>query len=268
MRITIPGSIRISARNPGPLTGSGNWTYLLHGKMPTLIDAGIGAPDHLDEVSSALGNDNLSQTIVTHVHADHAGGTSALAARWPSVRFLKYPWPEQDATYPVLWQPISNGMRLEAGDLSIEVVHTPGHSPDHVCLWHAESRSIFTGDLLIANTTVVIPASRGGSLAAYLESLARIEAMSPRVAFPAHGAIIDDPRALIASYRAHRYEREQQILEAIAGGAATVTAIATTVYADLTPVLRPVNEETVRAHLDKLKDERRIVEGEGRLILT
>jgi len=114
----------------------------------------------------------------------------------------------------------------------------------------------------------VIPASRGGNLAAYLESLARIDAMSPCVAFPAHGAIIDDPRALIASYRAHRYEREQQILEAIAGGAATVTAIATTVYADLTPVLRPVAEETVRAHLDKLKDERRIVEGEGRLILT
>jgi hypothetical protein len=105
-------------------------------------------------------------------------------------------------------------------------------------------------------------------VAAYVESQADVEALSGRVALPAHGAVIDDPLALIASYRAHRAERELQILDAIAGGADTVTAIAATVYADLSPVLRPVAEETVRAHLDKLRDERRIDEQDGRVDLV
>jgi len=268
MLTTIPGLTRIPARNPGPMTGSGNWTYLLDGGVPTLIDAGVGMPGHLDELASALGARDLSCAIVTHAHGDHASGAAAVAARWPTVHFLKHAWPEQDAKYPVPWEAISGGQRLAAGDLTLEVIHTPGHSPDHVCLWHAESGAIFTGDLLIARATVVIPGSRGGSLAAYLESLARVEALSPRVALPAHGAVIDDPLALIASYRAHRAERELQILAAIAGGADTVTAIAATVYADLSPVLRPVAEETVRAHLDKLRDERRIDEQDGRVDLV
>ena len=54
MSLDIPGLTRLSARNPGPMTGLGNWTYLVDGSVPTLIDAGIGASEHLDEVSSSL----------------------------------------------------------------------------------------------------------------------------------------------------------------------------------------------------------------------
>jgi glyoxylase-like metal-dependent hydrolase (beta-lactamase superfamily II) len=270
MSINIPGVRRLAARNPGPMTGLGNWTYLLDGSVPALIDAGVGVPDHIEELSSALGDSarGLSRAIVTHAHSDHASGAPALAGRWPQAHFLKYSWPEQDAKYAVTWQPVTDGQHVAAGDVTLEVVHTPGHSPDHVCLWHAESRTLFTGDLLIEGATVVIPGSRGGSLSAYLQSLARVETMSPRIALPAHGDAIDDPMALIARYRAHRAERELQILEALASGAETVTAITARVYADLTPALRPVAEETVRAHLVKLRDDGRIHEHEGRVMVN
>jgi glyoxylase-like metal-dependent hydrolase (beta-lactamase superfamily II) len=258
MSVKIQGLIKLPARNPGPMTGLGNWTYLLNGHAPTLIDAGIGALDHLDELSARLGASLLTRVIVTHAHSDHASGAPALSARWPAADFRKYPWPEQDAKYAARWQHLLDGQRVAAGDLTLEAVYTPGHSPDHLCLWHAESRTLFSGDLLVEGGTVVIPGSRGGSLTAYLQSLARVEAMAPAVALPAHGGAIEDPLLLIARYRAHRAERELQILEALKGGAGTVTAITAKVYAHLTPALRPAAEETVRAHLGKLRDEGRI----------
>ena len=270
MPVTIPGLTRLAARNPGPMTGPGNWTYLVNGAVPTLIDAGVGNADHLGELSLVVnvGAPRLARVVVTHGHSDHASGAPAVAARWPAAEFLKYPWPEFDAKYPVRWMPLSDGQRIAAGDTALEVVHTPGHSPDHACLWHAETRTLFSGDLLVEGSTVVIPGSRGGSLAAYLQSLARVEAMAPAIALPAHGPIIEDPAALIARYRVHRAEREAQILEALQEGADTVTAIADTVYADLIPVLRPVAEETVRAHLAKLRDEGRVSEHDGRLMVN
>ena len=149
MVVTIPGVKQLSARNPGVMTGAGNWTYFLSGSMPALIDAGVGQADHVEELSSALGTSVLARVMVTHAHADHASGALSLAARWPAAVFLKYPWPDQDARYAVQWQPIVDGQQVAAGDLSLEVVHTPGHSPDHVCLWHADTRTLFSGDLLV-----------------------------------------------------------------------------------------------------------------------
>jgi len=92
--------------------------------------------------------------------------------------------------------------------------------------------------------------------------------MAPAVALPSHGARIEDPLALIARYRAHRAARESQILEAIEGGAASVAAIIAAVYAELAPMLRPVAEETVRAHLTKLRNEGRLYEYDGRLAVN
>ena len=96
----------VSGHNPSPYTGSGNNTYLLEGRVPTLIDAATGAVEHLDAVAAILGGRPLARVLVTHGHPDHASGSRALASRWPGVEFFKMPWPERDATYPVRWQPV------------------------------------------------------------------------------------------------------------------------------------------------------------------
>jgi glyoxylase-like metal-dependent hydrolase (beta-lactamase superfamily II) len=254
--------VPIHAHNPGPITGDGNWTWVLPGRVPTLIDAGTGDPRHLQAVHEALGLAAVAQVLVTHGHGDHASGAPALAEHFPAARFLKMPWPDRDGKWSVAWHPIADGDRIDAGDTTLTALHTPGHSPDHLCFWHAETRTLFCGDLAIRGTTVWIPTHLQGDLAAYLASLERVLELNPARMMPAHGPVIDEPAALLRSYLEHRREREDQILAALGAGVATPAAIVTRVYAGLKASLAPLAEESVKAHLVKLEREGR-VRGEG-----
>ena len=136
-------------------------------------------------------------------------GVTAIADRMPSVRFLKIPWPDRDARWDVPWSPIHDGDVVEVGDTSVVVVHTPGHAPDHACLWEAASRWLFGGDLVIGSSTVWIPSALGGDLIAYIRSLERVMALNPSQIFPAHGPVITNPGVLLRGYLAHRQQRER-----------------------------------------------------------
>jgi glyoxylase-like metal-dependent hydrolase (beta-lactamase superfamily II) len=98
----------------------------------------------------------------------------------------------------------------------------------------------------------------------YLASLERIIALGPSRLLPAHGPDVDDPDALLRAYRAHRLQREAQVVEALSAGLALVPDIAGTIYDGLAPALLPAAHETVRAHLEKLRHEGRAVDEDGR----
>src|SRR5689334_11498643 len=97
--------IAIHAFNPGPMTGAGNSTWLIPGRVPTLIDAGTGDARHLEAIEQALQGASLVQVLVTHSHTDHASGAPAIATRMPHVRFRKMLWPDRDEKWPVPWKP-------------------------------------------------------------------------------------------------------------------------------------------------------------------
>jgi glyoxylase-like metal-dependent hydrolase (beta-lactamase superfamily II) len=254
--------VPLHAANPGPMTGPGNWTYFLPGRHPVLIDAGIGLPPHLQAIADARA-EGPGHVVVTHAHVDHASGASAIAARWPATVFSKYPWPGRDDRYPVAWRPLGDGDVIAAGDDELQVVFTPGHAPDHVALWHAASRTVFTGDLVSTGTTVVILASHGGSLSQYLASLKRILSMAPARLLPAHGPAIDDPAEIINRYLVHRAMREEQVVAAVGDGLDTVNAIVDRIYVNLSEPLVPMARESVLAHLKKLEDEGRAAQHDG-----
>jgi glyoxylase-like metal-dependent hydrolase (beta-lactamase superfamily II) len=246
------------------MTGEGNNTYLLVGAggETSLVDAGVGETRHIEAIARELDahDAKLTRVLVTHGHADHASGAPALAAVHPLASFSKYPWPEDDATYPVVWRRLADGDRI-AG---LTVLHTPGHAPDHVAFWHEESGTIFSGDLVVLGSSVMIHWSRGGDLREYLDALERLRALAPRRLLPAHGPAIDDPAAVLAAYLDHRRMRERQVLAALQAGRATVQAIGESIYDGLDPSLTLAAQENVRAHLEKLKAEGRATDENGR----
>jgi glyoxylase-like metal-dependent hydrolase (beta-lactamase superfamily II) len=235
------------------MTGRGNNTWLLDGAVPTLIDAGVGAPEHVDAIAQALGDRPLAQVLVTHGHADHSSGVPALRERWPMVEILKWPLPGEQGSGI-----LSDGQEVEAGDSTLIVVHTPGHAPDHVCFWQADTRGLFAGDMVVAGATVMIPAGRGGNLRDYLASLERIRALGAARFYPGHGPIIDRPAEIIDEYVTHRAMREQQVVACLADGITGVDGMVARIYPDLTEALQPAARLTIEAHLEKLREDGRL----------
>ena len=239
----------LPAGNAFEWTGpTGNNTWLLRGRVPALIDAGVGNPIHLDALARALDGRLLPLVLITHAHVDHASGAPAIRDRWPSARVRGLGG--EDGLEP--------GERIEAGDGTVRVLHTPGHSPDHCCFLLEQTSEICCGDLVRIGGTVVIPASKGGNLSQYLDSLRRVRELRPSRLLPGHGPVIDKPDALIDEYISHRTERDGQILEAVAAGCRTPQQIVQRVYRGLPTSLRSAAEDTVLAHLVKLRDENRL----------
>lgn len=240
----------LPAGNPGPYTGEGNNTWLLDGAAPTLIDAGTGEPSHLEAIAEVLDGRPLARVLVTHDHPDHAAGVPAIRDCWPDVEVLALAVSRSPS------RTLIDRERVRAGDRTLHVIYTPGHAPDHVCFWDDAARELFAGDMVLQDSSVLIPGGRGGNLRAYLASLELMASLGPRRIYPGHGPVIDDPVAVITGALAHRRAREAQILVCLNDGLTSAEAIVARLYADLPGGLRQAALLTVEAHLEKIREDR------------
>lgn len=115
----------------------------------------------------------------------------------------------------------SDGGTLDLAGEPWQVVITPGHSAAHACLWQPERRLLISGDHVLPDTTPNLtprPAQPGDPGAVglageadvvgeYLNSLTRVERLSPRIALPGHGRVITDPQARIEVIKQHHGRR-------------------------------------------------------------
>ena len=199
--MAAPDIERIVAPNPGPMTLEGTNTYLVGREPVVVIDPGPEDRGHIEAVRAAAeARGGIGAVLVTHSHSDHDGGVELLGVE-----------PERPA----------DGEEV-AG---LTALATPGHTEDHLCF--QLDQTLFCGDLVLGEgSTIVPPASEGGSLSSYMASLRRVQGLELERMYPGHGPMIDDPAAKIAEYISHRDDaptpphRRAGPRRALAGGAA------------------------------------------------
>lgn len=268
----IPGAVvrlsanvrRITAPNPGFMTGPGTNTYLLGaGGDIAVIDPGPALDAHLEAVLAAAGA-HIRWILVTHTHMDHSPAAALLQARTGAelIGMPPPPFERQDRSFRPQRVP-SDGERLDLAGCMLRVIHAPGHASNQLCYLLEEERLLFTGDHVMQGSTVVINPP-DGDMRVYLDSLRRLQGEDIDWFAPGHGFLMDKTQEVLERLLIHRLARENKVVKAVReAGAATLDELLSVVYDDVAPWVHPVASRSLLAHLVKLKDEGRVRESQG-----
>jgi glyoxylase-like metal-dependent hydrolase (beta-lactamase superfamily II) len=252
------GVLRLTAPNPGLMTGPGTNTYLIgHGPELVVVDPGPADETHLAAILAAAAPVGpIRFILVTHTHLDHAPGAAALA--------------EATGAHVVGFGPAENftpdecvggGWTLSRPGFELQALHTPGHASDHLCWLIGEHRMLLTGDHVMHGSTVVIRPP-DGDLHTYLRSLALLRQAEPPIALlaPGHGRLMDHVPEVVDALTAHRMARHDRVAAALDSlGQGTVDDLLSQVYADVTEAQLPVARFSLWAHLRALVEDGRAV---------
>lgn len=258
-KVVAPQVCRLLAPNPSMMTGPGTNTYLLGAKRNVVIDPGPAIKTHIEAIIE-LCDGELAAILVTHTHPDHSPA-AAILAKQTGAPLYGQPAAEgrhQDKSF-VPDHVLDDLALFSAGDVSLRVLHTPGHASNHLCYLRVRDGLLFTGDHIINGSTVVIDPP-DGDMNEYLDSLARLKKEPVQRIAPGHGELFTEPFKVIDWIINHRLEREQLIIEKMnAYPAKTSGELTRIVYADVDERLYPVAERSLLAHLLKLQRDGRAV---------
>jgi len=242
---------RLTAPNPGMMTGPGTNTYLVGEGELAVIDPGPAIDSHIENI---LACGTIRWVLCTHTHMDHSPAAAAIK-KATGAKIYGHPAPAgQDATF-LPDEVLSHDGRVQLGTVSLRAVHTPGHASNHLCYLLEQTRMLFTGDHVMQGSTVVINPP-DGDMRAYLRSLDMLLREDIAILAPGHGYLIGEPHDEIRRLIAHRLKREGKVRDALAQlGTPTLEEMLPLVYDDVPARLHGLAARSLAAHLDKLVAE-------------
>jgi len=252
---------RIVATNPGPFTGPGTNTYLVGIDEVAVIDPGPDDKKHVDSIVGASMKERVRWVMLTHTHPDHWPATKRLVKATGAELVMFGKGKKEKDVDLVPDRVIDAGDSIEGSEFGLEVLHTPGHAPNHLCFLLEEERVLFTGDTVLDGMYSVVNPARGGDMAVYLKTLERLKKLRLSRIAPGHGDVIEEPKAKLDDYLSHRKQREQQVLRLLKKrGSAKVKELVGDIYGNdgLPPELIEAAGWQVHAHLVKLKAEGKV----------
>lgn len=262
---------RLTAPNPGVMTGPGTNSYLV-GDPNTgyiAIDPGPADDEHLQRLWRAAGG-QIRMIVCTHSHPDHSPGAAPLQAlcshKPPILGLASQPTARANSRFSPD-RALADGEKLVLqgtgvdGEIThtLRVVHTPGHAANHLCLVLEEDGLLFSGDhVLNGSTTVIDPPD--GHMGDYLDSLDKLaaacEAGGIEFILPAHGHVLGFAHQAITHLKAHRLKREAKIaaaMQALPQG--SLQEWVEKAYDDVPPRLWPVAARSLQAHVDHIREQ-------------
>ena len=257
------GVVRLTAPNPGIMTGPGTNSYILGHERFTVLDPGPVIDEHIEKILEVTGG-RIDQVLVTHTHVDHSPAVKVLKDR-TGCRVFGWPAPagiEHDKTFEADNEPVHGDLiAIEAGLL--KVLHTPGHAANHLCYLLTEQELLFAGDHIMQGSTVVINPP-DGDMKAYIESLYDLLGEHIHYIAPAHGFLMGQPAALIDYLITHRLSREHKVLRALREMTpVTLKDLTARTYDHLPPTMIAIATRSTLAHLLKLEAEHRAYQQEN-----
>jgi glyoxylase-like metal-dependent hydrolase (beta-lactamase superfamily II) len=248
---------RVTAPNPGVMTGPGTNTYLLGTEEVAVLDPGPLIESHVEAILAA-GAGRIRWIIATHTHPDHSPAWAPLKEATGAEVIGALPWDDmfQDDTFAPEIE-LKHDYLLETAEFRLRAVHTPGHVGNHYCLFLEDEGMLFTGDHIMSGSTVVIvPPS--GDMKLYIESLELLRDYPLSCMAPGHGALIEDPEATVDWLIGHRLKRESKVVGGLEKlGSADLEALVKVVYDDVDPDIHHMAKLSLTAHLIKLEQEHR-----------
>ena len=262
---------RLTAPNPGVMTGPGTNSYLV-GDPNTgyiAIDPGPADDEHLQRLWRAAGG-QIKAIVCTHSHPDHSPGAAPLQAlcthKPPILGLASKPTARANSRFTPERE-LADGEKLVLQGIGVDgeithtlrVVHTPGHAANHLCLVLEEDGLLFSGDhVLNGSTTVIDPPD--GHMGDYLDSLDKLaaacEAGGIEFILPAHGHVLGFAHQAITHLKAHRLKREAKIaaaMQALPQG--SLQEWVEKAYDDVPPRLWPVAARSLQAHVDHIREQ-------------
>ena len=271
--------MRLTAPNPGVMTGPGTNSYLVGDAACgyIAIDPGPADADHIQRLYKAAGGD-IRLIVCTHSHPDHSPGAKPLqalcnaAGKHPLIAGLpSQPTARADSAFTPDQTLLNNELLalgligLQTNDMpenaqnkhTLKVILTPGHAANHLCLVLVEDGLLFSGDhILNGSTTVINPPD--GNMNTYLDSLDRLSTACDEhnidFILPAHGYVIGQAKTAIAQLKAHRLKREAKIMgvmKAMPDG--TLDDWVPLAYDDVDERIWPVAKRSLQARVERIQ---------------
>jgi glyoxylase-like metal-dependent hydrolase (beta-lactamase superfamily II) len=237
------------------LDGTNTWVLVEPGSpAAVVVDPGPADADHLDRVLAMVADlgASVELVVVTHGHADHTDGLAALRRRVDApVLAVDHAW-RAGTDEPL------DGAHLEVGGLRLQVLRTPGHTADSLCLVLPDDAAVLTGDTVLGRGPSVV-AHPDGRLGPYLASLRRLRALADvgtvQTLLVGHGPVRPDAADALDALWQHRQGRLAEVRAAVRAGATSVDDVVAVVYAAVDPVLWPAAARSVAAQLAYLAEQ-------------
>ena len=259
---------RVMADNPGPFTYTGTGVFLIGDASVCVIDPGPTTADHVAALDRALDGRSVSHVLVTHHHADHSPLAKPLAAKH-GCKVYGFSLPsaptedggvQLEAGRDLTFKPdveIRDGHIIAGDGWTLEAIHTPGHTSNHLCFALHEENTLFSGDHIMGWSTSVV-VSPDGHMGNYLRSLNTVLDRDFDIIRPTHGPAILEVRPFVQAYIDHRLAREAQILGALETGLETISEIVAQLYKHVDKRLHPAAAHSVLSHMIHLRETGRV----------